>query len=157
MNAEPTARNELRILIINLISTWYMVGLIWLIQIVHYPLFELVGPENYQQYQANHQAWITPIVGIPMLVELMTAFLLLTYCPVTVKKWTVYAAFGLLVLVWISTAFIQVPCHTKLSTGFDADVHAWLVNSNWVRTIGWTARGLLVSWMLVAVCPKQLN
>ena len=25
-------------LLLNLIVTWYMVGLIWLIQIVHYPL-----------------------------------------------------------------------------------------------------------------------
>ena len=29
--------------LLNISSTWFMVGLIWLIQIVHYPLFKLVG------------------------------------------------------------------------------------------------------------------
>ena len=61
------------LLIANLISTWYMVGLIWMVQIVHYPLFGKVGPDQFVGYQISHQSLTTLVVGPPMLVEIVTA------------------------------------------------------------------------------------
>jgi hypothetical protein len=139
------------LLISNLLSTWYMVGLIWMVQVVHYPLFAKVGAEKFSSYQTSHQSLMSLIVGPPMLLELLTAVLLIWYMPAHVPSWIAYVALGLLVIVWMSTAFIQVPCHEKLTTGFDAAVHERLVVSNWIRTIGWTIRGALVTWMLVTV------
>ena len=80
-----------------------------------------------------------------MIVELVTAILLLNYLPKGVSAAWVWAALVLLVVAWLSTAFLQVPCHSKLNIAFDADVHRRLVNSNWIRTISWTLRGLLVA------------
>lgn len=139
------------ILIANLVSTCYMVGLIWMVQVVHYPLFAKVGTENYEQYQISHQSLTTMVVGPPMLVELITAAMLLWYRPPGVPGWLVYTALVLLVVVWASTALIQVPCHEKLTRGFDVAIHSRLVVSNWIRTIGWSVRGVLVTWMLVYV------
>jgi hypothetical protein len=51
-------------------------------------------------------------------------------------------------LVWLSTAFVQVPLHARLSAGFDTRAHRRLVATNWVRTLSWTARGLLALWMV---------
>jgi hypothetical protein len=53
-----------------------------------------------------------------------------------------------LLLIWCSTAFLQVPMHQRLSSGFDAAAHRSLVKTNWVRTILWSARALLALWML---------
>ena len=128
------------LLIANLVSTWYMVGLIWMVQIVHYPLFAKVGPEKFVGYQISHQSLTTLVVGPPMLIEIATAVLLIWSRPAAVPPWTVFAALGLLAIVWASTAFLQVPCHEKLSDGFDAAVHGRLVLSNWIRTVCWTAR-----------------
>jgi uncharacterized membrane protein len=139
------------ILIANLASTCYMVGLIWMVQIVHYPLFAKVGSDQFTAYQTSHQSLTTLVVGPPMLIEFLTAVLLIWYRPAGVPDWLVYIALGLLAIVWASTAFLQVPCHEKLTAGFDAAVHNKLVVSNWIRTIGWTARGVLVTWMLVDV------
>lgn len=139
------------LLIANLISTWYMVGLIWMVQIVHYPLFGKVGAEQYVSYQTSHQSLTTLVVGPPMLVEIVTATCLLWLRPTAVPAWLVYVAFALLMVVWASTAFIQVPCHEKLTSGFDAAIHSRLVVSNWIRTVGWTGRGLLVTWMVFHV------
>ena len=136
------------ILCLNLVSTWYMVGLIWMVQCVHYPLFAIVSAENYVEYQQLHERYITPVVGVPMIVELVTAILLLNYLPKGVSAAWVWAALVLLVVAWLSTAFLQVPCHSKLNIAFDADVHRRLVNSNWIRTISWTLRGLLVAWFV---------
>ncbi len=142
------------ILIANLVSTCYMVGLIWMVQVVHYPLFAKVGAEKFVQYQTSHQSLTTLVVGPPMLVEILTAVLLIWYRPAAVPGWLIYTALALLFVVWASTALVQVPCHEKLTAGFDAAVHSRLVVSNWIRTIAWTVRGALVTWMLVFVLNK---
>ena len=143
------------ILCLNLVSTWYMVGLIWMVQCVHYPLFAKVSAENYVEYQQLHERYITPVVGVPMIVELVTAILLLNYLPKGVSAAWVWAALVLLVVAWLSTAFLQVPCHSKLNIAFDADVHRRLVNSNWIRTISWTLRGLLVAWFVFGLKERR--
>ncbi len=140
------------LLIVNLVSTWYMVGLIWMVQIVHYPLFAKVGSEQFVGYQISHQTLTTLAVGPAMLIEIATAILLIWSRPAVIPAWAVYVALGLLAIVWASTAFLQVPCHEKLTDGFDASIHWRLVVSNWIRTICWTARGVLVAWMLTLVC-----
>ena len=142
------------VLVANLVSTWYMVGLIWMVQVVHYPLFAKVGTEHYESYQTSHQSLTTLVVGPPMLIEIITAVMLIWYRPALVPMWLIYTALALLAIVWLSTAFLQVPCHEKLTSGFDAATHSRLVVSNWIRTVGWTARGALVTWMLMCVIGK---
>jgi hypothetical protein len=48
---------------------------------------------------------------------------------------------------------LQVPAHGVLAEGFDADAHRRLVASNWIRTIAWTARSLL----LLALTARLLS
>lgn len=142
------------VLLGNLVATCYMVGLIWVVQLVHYPLFAKVGSEKFSSYQTSHQTLISFVVGPPMLVEMVTAVLLLWYRPAAVSSGIVYVALALLAVIWLSTALVQVPCHEKLTHGFDAAVHARLVNSNWIRTVAWSVRGALAVWMLVSVLDK---
>ncbi|TWU31328.1 hypothetical protein [Novipirellula artificiosorum] len=139
------------LLIINLVATLYMVGLIWMVQIVHYPLFNGVGEGSFIAYQKRHQFLITLIVGPPMLIEAFSSLLLVWNPPTGVNNWMILAGVGLLLVIWISTAAIQVPCHNKLLRGFDQATHHRLVRSNWIRTAAWTARGGFVVWMLVHV------
>lgn len=144
----------LTIFLANLVSTLFMIGLIWMVQVVHYPLFNDVGAENYISYQQRHQSNITLIVGPMMLIELVTAFMLVWYRLDGIDMTFVYVGIGLVVLIWLSTALIQVPCHEKLVKGFDPSSYRWLVHSNWIRTIAWTARGALVVWMLVRILSR---
>jgi hypothetical protein len=45
----------------------------------------------------------------------------------------------------------QVPAHKSLERKFDLRVHAWLINSNWLRTVAWSARlGLLLYALFVS-------
>lgn len=123
-----------------------MTGLIWVIQVVHYPLFARVGAEGYRDYQLAHQSLISLIVGPAMLVEaLATAAILLTR-----RDAPAVAAAALLAIIWASTAFLQVPMHNALANGFDAQAHARLVDTNWIRTVAWTARGVLALYFLRA-------
>jgi hypothetical protein len=46
--------------------------------------------------------------------------------------------------------FVQVVHYTRLSNGFDAVTHRRLVRCNWLRTVAWTGRGILVLAMVGA-------
>lgn len=143
-----------QLFIANFAATFFLVGLIWMVQIVHYPLFDDVGDTNYTRYQERHQNNITLIVAPVMLIELATAVLMIWIVDERIDKTLVYLGLGLVVLVWLSTALIQVPCHEKLVRGFDPVAYRWLVNSNWIRTIAWTARGGIVVAMLLRLLTK---
>ena len=125
-----------------------MIGVIWVMQLVHYPLFAQVGPETYATYQTLHMQRITWIVGPVMLVELITVGLLAAGYAAAVPSVQVWIGLGLLVLIWVSTGLVQAPLHGLLTDGFSARWHTWLVRSNWLRTVAWTLRGILALWML---------
>ena len=137
------------VLIVQWMATWYMVGLIWMVQVVHYPMFDRVGGEQFRQYEADHNRLITPIVGIPMLVELATAawFVFAAWPEASSRSWAI-AGLIMIAAIWLTTAFVSVPCHARLAQGFDAQTHRLLVSSNWIRTILWTARGLMLSYLV---------
>jgi hypothetical protein len=54
-------------------------------------------------------------------------------------------------LIWASTFFLQVPMHDQLSEAFNADIHASLVQTNWIRTVLWSTRSALMIWVLANV------
>lgn len=133
--------------LVQVASTLPLVGVIWTVQVVHYPLFAGVGPEGWAAYEAAHQSRITPVVGPLMLAELVSAAWLVLDRPPEIPAAAVLAGAALVGLIWASTAFVQVPLHGALGSAFDADAHRRLVATNWVRTAAWTARGGLVLWM----------
>lgn len=139
------------ILLAHLAATLFMVGVIWFVQVVHYPLFSRVGPEKFSLYSEAHSRLTTYVVGPPMLVEALTALLLVFQRPEGVPLAAALIGLALVVAVWLSTALLQVPRHTTLGSGFDRRAWSGLVLSNWVRTVAWSARGGLVLWMAARV------
>lgn len=141
------------VFLIHLLATLVMVGVIWTVQVVHYPLFAGVGADGWPAYEAAHQRRITPVVGPAMVVELVTAVWLVLARPAAFPAWAVVLGAGLVGVIWASTAFVQVPLHAALSGGFDPDAHARLVATNWVRTAAWTVRGALALWLAWRILP----
>lgn len=131
----------------HLLATLTMFGAIWIVQVVHYPLFGLVGDGTWASYEAQHQSRITLVVGPAMVVELATAVWLALRPLPGVPAWAFVLGAALVGLLWASTAFVQVPLHASLSGGFTAEAHARLVGTNWIRTGLWSARAALVLWM----------
>lgn len=139
------------VLLANVAATLFMVGAIWFVQVVHYPLFEKVGAADFAVYSEAHSRLTGFVVGPPMLVELATAILLLFFRPPGVPVSILWLGLGLVVAIWLSTAFLQVPRHTALGLGFDGEAHSFLVVSNWVRTFAWSLRGAIVLWFTAKV------
>jgi hypothetical protein len=133
------------VFVAHLVATLGMVGVIWFVQVVHYPLFGLVGGAGFPGYAAEHGRRTTWVVAGPMLAELGTGVLLLWRRPNAMPAWAAWCGLALLLVVWASTFGLQVPRHGELAGGFDARAHRRLVRSNWVRTAAWSARGVLVA------------
>lgn len=132
------------IVVPHVVATAVMAGIIWFVQVVHYPLMALVGRDGYPAYQAAHARRTTWVVMPPMLVEMATGVWLALrpspYMPAAVA----WIGLALLAVVWGSTFFLQVPEHGRLERGFDPDAHRRLVRGNWIRTVAWTLRAILV-------------
>lgn len=137
-------RMEKLILILQIFSTLALTGVIWIIQLVQYPFFSYIERESFTAYHDAYRFWITPIAAPLMLIELLSAFLILLYPPKEIAFGLLCAGLVLALAVWLSTFFIQVPLHEKLAAGFDADAHLQLVRTNWIRTAAWTLRAVLI-------------
>jgi hypothetical protein len=132
------------LLLTNLAATLFMTGVIWVVQIVHYPLFAGVGQEVFPMYAADHNTLITLVVMPAMLMELGSAALLVLLRPAGFPLWAGVAGLVLVVLIWGATFFVSVPQHSVLLSGFDATAHRTLVSTNWLRTTLWSGRSLLM-------------
>jgi len=135
--------------VIHLSVTLFLTGLIWVIQIVQYPLFSQIPSESFASYESQYQKRITYVVMPTMLCELVTGILMVILNISELNRSLQIVNLVSIVLVWVSTALIQVPCHKRLMERFQADIHKRLVLSNWVRTFLWTTRSLLFLTVLV--------
>jgi hypothetical protein len=134
---------------LHMFSTLALVGLIWFVQVVHYPLFDQVGRDGFSVYESLHQSRTTVVVAPLMLTEAMTAILLVWLQPASISPVFTWGGLMLVGVIWASTLFWQVPAHERLGKAYDRAAHHRLVRSNWVRTAAWTSRGLLVCWIAV--------
>ena len=131
----------------HLVATVFMVGLIWFVQVVHYPLFDRISGDASIQYAAEHQRRTAWVVGLPMLVEGITT-LWLFFDPINGRLLPLLGGL-VLMKIHLSTIFLQVPLHKKLSQGYEREVVRKLVATNWVRTIGWTIRAAIALAIVV--------
>ena len=127
----------------HLVATLYLTGLIWVIQIVHYPLMDRVPGENFVEFHHQHARRIGIVVVAPMIVELVTAGVLAISAPSGVPAFLPATGLALVAVIWLSTFVLLVPLHSRLSGGFDAAAHAALVSGNWIRTIAWSLRAAI--------------
>ena len=139
------------LLLVHAGATLVMLGVILVMQVVHYPLFARVGTEEYTAYQKSHMRRITGIVLPAMSAELGTAAWIAFDRPPGVPAWMAWAGLALVALLWASTGLVQTPLHRRLAEGFDSRTHRRLVHTNGFRTLAWAARSGLALGMLARV------
>lgn len=134
--------------LLHLLSTVFMTGVIWIVQILHYPLFNMVGRQNFAAYEAAHTNLIAVVVMPAMLLELVLTVMIFFAPPTSVPSSLNWLNAVLLAVIWLSTAFLQVPQHAILSSGFDEKAYRTLVNSNWIRTVAWSTKAVIATVMV---------
>lgn len=119
-----------------------MTGIIWFVQIVHYPLFLEVPDRHMAEYERQHTHLTSWVVVPLMTLELASALSFVFLFPQSFLWWS-----GLvwLIFIWISTFFIQVPLHQKLTRSGMKIYAKRLDKTNWLRTLAWSIRsGILL-------------
>ena len=140
--------------LLDLAATLYMWGVIWTVQLVHYPLFARVGVQNWEDYHTAHTRLMTLVVLPAMVTELGTSGLLALTRPSWLAPGLLWAGFALAALTWAVTFFVSVPLHDALSRGFDAAVITRLVSTNWLRTALWTGHAVVLLVQVWRLLPK---
>jgi hypothetical protein len=143
MNA-PSGMSLFTAMLCQLALAGMMAGLVWFVQVVHYPLMAEVG-ERFVSYELLHTQRTGWIVAPLMLAELAVTAYCLIFAWQTESRFWILAAATCLAGCWLVTFFVSVPLHGKLSVAFNAADLQRLISSNWIRTWLWTARvGFLI-------------
>ena len=140
-------------LLLNTATTGMLIGLIFTIQLVHYPLFAAVGEAEWPAYAAAHARRVGVLVVPWMALEAASALWLVAAPPAGAPAALLWLALGLLALIWLLTARVNGPRFSRLAAAWTADGHRRLVLANWPRTVLWTARGTI----LLAVLARALH
>lgn len=128
----------------HLFTTFALLGLIWTIQLVHYPAFHYIEKERFVEFSQMHTTKITLFVMPLMLIEMLSSILGLYFFKTSL--WMVF--FGLNILNWTITFFISVPCHNILAMGKNEKVINKLVKTNWLRTLIWSVK-VIILWKTI--------
>ncbi len=132
------------VLLLSASAAWAMIGLIWLIQVVHYPMLALYSEALPAAAASDHARRITPVVGPLMAVEGLTALVLMVKQPDGVPWQLTWLAAALLGVALVCTAAFSVPQHSRLAAGHDPIAAARLIQTNWYRTAAWSSRGVVL-------------
>ncbi|WP_375417303.1 hypothetical protein [uncultured Hymenobacter sp.] len=125
-----------------------LTGLIWTIQLVHYPSFGLVGKAEFIRFHAAHTARMGYLVAPLMVLELGLSLWLAGAARHSALAGPAAWALALVGLIWAVTFFISVPFHNRLAAGFDYIAIDGLTRTNWLRTLAWTTRLLVLGWVV---------
>jgi hypothetical protein len=133
------------LVVVNLVSTCFMAGLIWFVQLVHYPLLGLVPVADSPAVAAEHQRRTGLVVAAPMAAEGLTTLWLMFDRPSDVPWWLAWAG-GVCVAIWlVSTVALSVPRHRRMLEAPDDRLGRSLVLTNWPRTIAWSAHAAVAA------------
>lgn len=132
------------VFLLHIFSCWFMTGVIWIVQILIYPNFRIIGPLQFRQFHQFHLKRITWIVAPFMLAELLTA------CWIAYERPDILSLinFGSVTALWALTRMVNVPTHEKLK--FEDQISQKNLSlKNWPRTILWTMRSICLFWMIL--------
>ena len=133
------------LLMIHIVSTSIMVGVIWVMQLVHYPSFKYVNETDYIIFQKYHMSNISYIVFPAMFTELITALLIFFSGE---KSFFFMLSLICLFLIWVITGVLFTKFHSILQKGKDLKMIEKMINANWIRTLLWTLRLIMILFVI---------
>jgi len=138
------------LLLCSLVAAAFMAGVGWLVSVVQYPLFALVGPDAWGAYHDAHRRRITYVVLPAMAVELASAAWIALDPPAGAPGALAWAGLALAAGSWGLTVLVAVPDHERLAAGYDAAVGRRLTRLHHLRTACWTLHAAVASALVAA-------
>lgn len=138
-----------KLLLLNFALAAYLGGVIWMVQLVHYPAFGQVPKAAWLPFHQAHTRRMGWVAGGPMVLELGLALGLAWLGRAALPHGAGWWSLALVALTWAATFFIAVPFHNRLAQGYDYVAIDGLTRTNWLRTFAWTTRAALLGWLLL--------
>ncbi len=124
---------------IELYTSIALASLIWVVQVVHYPMFFHISESDFVVAMQFHQRAISWLVIPLMLIELGVSVI----SAYNQQLWAI-PILSIVLAIKLSTFTLQVPLHEKLLLKKDLAVIKKLVRTNWIRTGLWTLKAAIV-------------
>jgi len=128
---------------IHFLSTSLMVGIIWVIQLLHYPTFHFIKESDYVEFQHFHMQRISFIVVPVMIIELLSGFMMVYYF----RSNLLILCLIILLVIWLITFVFFTKLHQSLLGGYDKIIVDKLVQINWSRTVLWSLRLIILIYI----------
>lgn len=141
--------------LVQAVAAWYMVGTIWTMQILNYPLLARIDPAGVPRYEQAHNRRFGIVVGPGVAAALVSTLGVQFDRPAPIGWAAPTTTAALLLVIIASTVAGQARAHARLAERFDAAVHAALVRGNWIRTGAWTAIAALDLWMITQLLTAR--
>ena len=135
----------MRLMMFNLAISWGLLLLIWSVQVIIYPGFYRIPPAIFIDYHKWYVNRISFIV-LPLMISeagMTTWWLLDANTP------GAFISTVLVVIIWSSTLLLQVPIHNRLKSGKKEVLIRRLVATNWIRTIAWSLKSLVITLTVI--------
>lgn len=147
---QASTKTSIWLFLISFALVFYGMGASFVESFVNYPTWRLIGANEFRAY---HQALGPRIIGfmvIPMLITTLLTILLLWFRPAPIPQWAVWLALVLQLMVWVSTAAIQLPIQVQLSRdGLSLPLIERLIFTNWwLRKVPQIINAFLFLWMM---------
>jgi hypothetical protein len=138
-------------LLLCTVVIFYVLGEIWFVQIVVYPLFGKVGEDEYVAYHKFYSSRITLPVILPGFASFLLPIALVFLRPESVPLWMALANVACGLVGLFVTVALEIPRHARLEKGGkQGGVIRELVLFNWPRTLSITASALLTLLMFTS-------
>jgi hypothetical protein len=148
---ESTMKADAVLYIMQLLCTFSLTGIIWFVQIVHYPLMRKVGKGRFARYLQTHMVLTTFVVAPLMIIEAAAVIYGLIFPNIWLQGDTAQLGAILLLIIWLVTFFVHVPHHRKLARSFDARSYRRILFGNWIRAYAWSFRSIILVFSLLRV------
>ena len=126
-------------LLYNVVLNSILVGIILITQFITYPLFQFID-SDFKTYHIAYTKRMGYVVAPLMVLELLLVIKIITHH----YSNGIIILIGVLVLIiWLSTFFIQVPVHNNMSKGKPKNQVLFLMKSNYIRTLCWLLKLIL--------------
>jgi hypothetical protein len=145
---------DLALLLVHVACTLFMMGLIWTIQVVHYPLFARVGEREFPAFERAHQRRIAALLPVPWAGEVLTALAVVVVAPAGTDARLAWAGLVVALATVVLTVAVFAPMHGRLDAGRDEVTLRRLVGANWLRTALWSAHGIIAVMLLAQFADR---
>lgn len=128
---------------------FYVTGAAFVESFVNYPTWKLIGAAEFKTYHNALSPLIIKFMVLPWLLETVLTIALFWLRPRVIPVWMITLSLILNLIVWVSSALIQIPIQIELGEkGFSLYLIDVLLETDPIRWASGSIRAVLYLWMI---------